>query len=97
MAVLIANCKKCAVVEMVGDASHPVNTGELVQQVEKQLVELDTLLAGREHIDADDFTLYLSLRMLSVVKGVNYPANVKQYMARLEQATGVPLHWDQAS
>lgn len=46
MAVLIANCKKCAVVERVGDASHPVNTGELVQQVEKQLVELDTLLAG---------------------------------------------------
>ena len=73
------------------------NTGELVQQVEKQLVELDTLLAGREHIDTDDFTLYPSLRMLSIVKGVNYPANVKQYMARLEQATGVPLHWDQVS
>lgn len=97
MAVLIANCKKCAVVERVGDASHPVNTGELVQQVEKQLVELDTLLAGREHIDADDFTPYPSLRMLSIAKGVNYPANVKQYMTCLEQATGVPLHWDQAS
>lgn len=35
--------------------------------------------------------------MISIVKGVNYPANVKQYMTCLEQATGVPLHWDQAS
>lgn len=71
-------------------------TLELVAAVEGQLAELDTLLAGREHIDTDDFTLYPSLRMLSVVKGVNYPANVKHYMERMEQATGVALHFDQA-
>lgn len=71
-------------------------TPELVADIEKQLAALDTLLAGREHVDADDFVLYPSLRMLSVVKGVNYPANVKRYMERMEQSTGVHLHVDQA-
>lgn len=71
-------------------------TGELVQDVEEQLVKLDPLLAEREHIDADDFVLYPTLRSLSIVKGVNYPANVKRYMERMEQATGVNLYFDQA-
>ena len=69
---------------------------ELIQQVEKQLAELDSLLVGREQVDADDFVLYPSLRMLSIVKGVKYPANVKRYMERMEQATGVDLHFGQA-
>ena len=72
------------------------NTPELVTDIEGQLAQLDSLLADREHVDADDFVLYPSLRMLSVVKGVNYPANVKRYMQRMEQATGVALHFDQA-
>lgn len=71
-------------------------TSELVADVEKQLGELDALLAGRAQVDTDDFTLYPSLRMLSIVKGVNYPANVKQYMERMADATGVALHFDQA-
>lgn len=71
-------------------------TSELVQDVEGQLTELDALLAGREQVDADDFVLYPSLRMLSIVKDVKYPANVKRYMERMEQATGVALHFDQA-
>ena len=71
-------------------------TPELVQDIEEQLSELDALLAGREHVDADDFVLYPSLRMLSIVKGINYPANVKRYMERMEQSTGVRLHLDQA-
>lgn len=55
-----------------------------------------SFLARREQVDADDFVLYPSLRMLSIVKGVNYPANVKRYMARMEESTGVGLHFDQA-
>lgn len=57
---------------------------------------LDTLLAGRVHVDTDDFTLYPSLRMLSIVKGVNYPSSVKANMERMEQSTGVGLHFDHA-
>lgn len=68
----------------------------LVLEVEGHLTELDTLLVGREQVDADDFVLYPSLRMLSIVKGIKYPANVKRYMERMEQATGVDLHFDQA-
>jgi glutaredoxin 2 len=70
-------------------------TPELVLEVEGQLAELDILLAGREQVDADDFALYPSLRMLSIVKGVKYPANVKRYMERMEQSTGVRLRCDQ--
>ena len=72
-------------------------TPELVRDLEGQLGKLDEVLAGREQVDADDFVLYPSLRMLSIVKGSSYPANVKRYMERLEQSTGVGLHFDQAS
>lgn len=71
-------------------------TAELQQDIEVRLVTLDALLAARTHIDADDFMLYPSLRMLSIVKGVSYPANVMHYMQRMEQLTGVRLHFDQA-
>mgnify|MGYP001255359636 FL=1 len=71
-------------------------TSELMPGVERQLAELDGVLAGREHVDADDFALYPSLRMLSIVKDVMYPANVRRYMERLEQTTGVGLHCDKA-
>lgn len=71
-------------------------TPELVLDIEGQLAELDALLARREHVDADDFVLYPSLRMLSIVRGIKYPGNVKRYMERMEQSTGVRLHFDQA-
>lgn len=71
-------------------------TPQWITEIERQLAQLDSLLTGRTHIDTDDFTLYPSLRMLSVVKGVNYPSNVRQYMERMEQETGVPLHFNQA-
>src|SRR5690625_470566 len=71
-------------------------TQDLLPGVERQLAELDGLLAGREQVDADDFLLYPSLRMLSIVKGVKIPANVRRYMERMERSSGVPLHFDQA-
>lgn len=70
---------------------------DLIRNIEGRLTELDSVLAGRDHVDADDFVLYPSLRMLSIVKGVQYPANVKRYMDRMEQSTGVGLHFDQAN
>lgn len=70
-------------------------TPELLQDVEGQLAELDDLLVAREDVDADDFVLFPSLRMLSIVKGLKYPAHVKHYMERMEQLTGVRLHFDQ--
>src|SRR5699024_5988842 len=60
-------------------------TSDLLPGVERQLAELDGVLAGREHVDADDFVLYPSLRMLSIVKGVMYPANVRRDVERLER------------
>lgn len=72
------------------------NTPALLLDVQEKLEALNGLLAGREHVDADDFVLYPSLRMLSVVKGVIYPANVLHYVQRMEQTTGVDLHLSQA-
>lgn len=71
-------------------------TPELVGEIEALFVQLDKLLADREQVDADDFLLYPSLRMLSIVKDVAYPDNVKRYMMRMEASTGVGLHIDQA-
>ncbi len=72
------------------------NTPQVAANVGQQLAELDKLLAGREHVDEDDFVLYPSLRMLSIVKAVSLPTAVKDYMQRMERDTGVPLHFDQA-
>lgn len=72
------------------------STPMLLLDLQEKLQALDNLLAGRKHIDADDFVLYPSLRMLSIVKGVNYPSNVLHYMQRMEQSTGVGLHLSQA-
>lgn len=72
-------------------------TTELIQAVDSQLQELAPLLEQRTQVDLDDFTLYPTLRMLSSVKGINYPLQVKNYMQRMEQATKVPLHFAQAS
>lgn len=71
-------------------------TAERGQAIEAQLSELDALLEGRNQDDADDFRLYPTLRMLSIVKGVKCPANVGRYMERMAAFTGVPLHLDQA-
>lgn len=72
-------------------------TPELAAAMDERLVELNGLLAGQRHLDGDDFLLYPLLRMLSIVKAVSYPPHVKSYMERMEQRTGVKLHFDQAA
>lgn len=84
--------------ETLGDLEQLLATSpQRIAAMEKQMSELDKLLAEHTQIDADDFLLYPALRMLSIVKGINYPARVKDYMQRMEQATGVALHLDQAA
>ena len=46
-----------------------------------------TQLAGKNHTNL----LYPSLRRLSVVKNVKYPANVKRYMARMATVVNTTL------
>lgn len=72
------------------------STPTLLLDVQEKLEALNGVLTDRAHIDADDFVLYPTLRMLSIVKGVNYPASVLNYMQRMEQVTGVGLHLSQA-
>ena len=70
---------------------------QLLLDIQERLLKLDQLLAERAHIDVDDFALYPSLRMLSIVKNVDYPAHVQAYMQRMEKSTGVGLHFHLAS
>jgi len=71
------------------------NSPELIKEVESQLATLDTVLADHDTVNEGDFLIYPLLRMLSIVKGVKYPSNVRNYMDRMEQATGVALYFDQ--
>ena len=71
------------------------NTPALVKEVEVQLEKLDPVLADYDQVTEGDFFIFPLLRALSIVKGVKYPSNVRSYMERMEQSTGVGLYFDQ--
>ena len=62
---------------------------------EAQLEKLDPVLADYNEVTEGDFFIFPLLRALSIVEGVKYPSNVRNYMERMEQATGVGLYFDQ--
>lgn len=71
------------------------NTPALIKEVETQLENLDPVLADYDKVTEGDFFIFPLLRALSIVEGVKYPSNVRNYMERMEQATGVGLYFDQ--
>ena len=44
----------------------------------------------------DDFHLFAGLRVLTTVKGLEFPQKVNAYMNRLSERSRVPLHWEKA-
>lgn len=71
------------------------NTPALIKEVESQLENLDPVLADYDKVTEGDFFIFPLLRALSIVEGVKYPNNVRNYMERMEQATDVGLYFDQ--
>ena len=71
------------------------NAPEIIKEVEAQLEKLDPVLADYNEVTEGDFFIFPLLRALSIVEGVKYPSNVRNYMERMEQATGVGLYFDQ--
>lgn len=71
------------------------NSQELINEVQAQLEKLDPVLADYDDVTEGDFYLFPLLRMLSIVEGVQYPSNVRNYVERVSQATGVGLYFDQ--
>lgn len=71
-------------------------TPGFIAPMSAKLEALNPLVEGRETIGISDIKLWPILRCLSIVKGLPFPAEVRGYMARLEDEARVPLLFDQA-
>ena len=80
-------------------SKHLKNTKFLIKKANKHLKALENLLSlNQSHFlnepSINDIHLYPTLRSLSVVKKVQYPEKVFNYMKKQERLTQVPLHFD---
>ena len=76
-------------------------TGQYVQRLHGDLAELETLMtengAGLNgEIGMEDILVFPILRNLTVVRGVEWPQKVMDYLLRMSEASGVPLYFDRA-
>ena len=69
-----------------------------INEVNHALISLSNLLASdelaEEKLSETDIDLFPTLRSLSVVKDVVFPAKVKNYMENMSNKTGIELHSD---
>ena len=72
-------------------------SADLIPRVHAQLLTLDGLL-GRDIAapSLTDIRLWPVLRSLSIVRGLDFPPNVRAYMAHYSTTAKVPLLFDQA-
>lgn len=85
----------------IGDFDEAIRaTPELVQMAlsHLQVLEQGMPSAGYWHgyVSVDDFHLFSTLRVLTVVKGIKFPERVENYMNTLSEKCKVPLHWSRA-
>ena len=76
-------------------------TGQYVQQLNGDLAELETLMAEggaglNGEIGMEDILVFPILRNLTVVRGVEWPQKIMDYLLRMSEASGVPLYFDRA-
>lgn len=73
---------------------------ELIESVRDHLSQLQRLMGGTDWFwgepTLDDIHLFASLRVLTTVKGLEFPAKVQAYSQRLSEKSRVPLHWEKA-
>lgn len=79
-------------------AEHISKTDEYTKQAEKHLEKLELLLPETgdfflgDKASINDIHLFPTLRSLSAVRGLEFPAKVYAYMKKQEKFTGVNLH-----
>lgn len=83
--------------EMIGSfTKHLENTPELKQQAELHLHQLEPLIqkahAVNGTVSEDDFHLFAALRSLTIVKDLQFPSKVLDYILTMSQKTNIPLH-----
>lgn len=82
-------------------AANLEKTGQYVQRLNGDLAELETLMAeGGAGLNGEagmeDVLVFPILRNLTVVRGVEWPQKVMDYLLRMSEASGVPLYFDRA-
>lgn len=75
-------------------------TDEYLADLNQRLVNLEPMIKSAQamhgELSEDDLHLFAFLRCLSLVKGVHYPAKVREYMQQISSASRVPLLWENA-
>ena len=82
-------------------AANLEKTGQYVQRLNGDLAELETLMAEGDaglngEIGMEDILVFPILRNLTVVRDVEWPQKVMDYLLRMSEASGVPLYFDRA-
>ena len=82
-------------------AANLEKTGQYVQRLHEDLAELETLMAEggaglNGEIGMEDILVCPILRNLTVVRGVEWPQKIMDYLLRMSEASGVPLYFDRA-
>ena len=90
--------KKTAI---IGDfAENIARTDEYLAQLHADLPELAALIHSEAHIGErlgyEDIITFPLLRNLTMVKGLQYPEQIRFYVERMAKQSGVPLYYDKA-
>ncbi len=75
------------------------NSAEYIAQMNSLLTEIDWLVLPSEKsqtLSYDDILTYPSLRNLTVIKGIEFPERVRQYIDEVTAITQIPLYDDVA-
>lgn len=82
----------------IGNFAEHINSSLLhLQKANKHLLELEDILDGSDFFlggtpSINDINLFATLRVLSIVEGVDYPRKVLAYMDKQSELTKVDLH-----
>ena len=76
-------------------------TGQYVERLHEDLAELETLMTeGGTGLNGkagmEDVLVFPILRNLTVVRGIEWPQKIMDYLLRMSEASGVPLYFDRA-
>ena len=70
------------------------NTAEYLNQLHSQLEDIDWLVLPSERsnrLSYDDINFYPTLRNLTVIKDIQFPAKIRQYIEEVSILTGIHL------
>lgn len=77
-------------------AENLAQSAELIAEANAHLLELAPLIASEQAVNVelseDDIHLFATLRSFSIVRGIEYPAQVNAYRKRMAERSGIPLH-----